>query len=44
LIQTISYSNKLIETDLKGEAAFSDNEQLLSEVSEIIAQLEEDIK
>lgn len=41
LLGMISYSNKLIELDLKGEAAFSNNEQLLSEVSEIIAQLEE---
>jgi hypothetical protein len=40
----ISYSDKLIELDLKGEAAFSNNNQLLSEVSEIIAKLEEYIK
>jgi CO dehydrogenase maturation factor len=44
LLGMISYSNKLIELDLKGEAAFSNNELLLSEVSEIIAQLEEYIK
>jgi CO dehydrogenase maturation factor len=44
LLGTISYSDKLIESDLKGEAAFSNNEQLLCEVSEIIAQLEEYIK
>jgi CO dehydrogenase nickel-insertion accessory protein CooC1 len=40
----ISYSERLIELDLKGEAVFSNNEQLLSEVSEIIAKLEEYIK
>jgi CO dehydrogenase maturation factor len=44
LLGMISYSERLIELDLKGEAAFSDNEQLLSEVREIIAQLEECIK
>ncbi len=44
LIQTISYSNKLIELELKGKAAFSNNEKLLSEVCEIVAKLEEYVK
>ncbi len=44
LLGMISYSDRLIELDLKGEAAFSNNEQLLSEVSEIITKLEEHIK
>lgn len=44
LLGMISYSDRLIELDLKGEAAFSDNNQLLSEVSEIIAKLEGYIK
>lgn len=44
LLGMISYSERLIELDLKGEAAFSNNNQLLSEVSEIIAKLEEYIK
>jgi CO dehydrogenase maturation factor len=44
LLGMISYSDRLIELDLKGEAVFSDNNQLLSEVSEIIAKLEEYVK
>ena len=44
LLGTISYNSTLIESDLKGEAAFYDNEQLLSEVKIIIAKLEEYIK
>ena len=44
LLGMISYSDRLIELDLKGEAAFSDNNKLLSEVSEIIAKLEEYVK
>ena len=44
LLGTISYNNRLIELDLQGEAAFSDNEQLVSEVTEIIAKLKECIK
>lgn len=41
LLGCISYNDKLIELDLEGKAAFSDNEQLLSEVSEIITKLKE---
>ena len=44
LLGFISYNDKLIELDLKGEAAFSNNEQLLSEVSKIITKLKEYIK
>lgn len=44
LLGMISYSDRLIELDLKGEAVFSDNNQLLSEVSEIIAKLEEYVR
>ncbi len=44
LLGTISYNDKLIELDLKGEAAFSNNEQLLSEVEEIITKLKECVK
>ena len=44
LLGFISYNDKLIELDLKGEAAFSNNEQLLSEVSEIITKLKEYVK
>jgi len=40
----ISYSDRLIELDLKGEAVFNDNNQLLSEVREIVAKLEEYVK
>jgi CO dehydrogenase maturation factor len=44
LLGTISYNSKLIESDLKGEAAFSNNEQLLSEVKEVITKLKECVK
>jgi len=44
LLGLISYNNKLIESDLKGEAAFSNNEQLLSEVKEVITKLKECVK
>lgn len=44
LLGTISYSDRLIESDLKGEAAFSNNEQLLSEVRKIITKLKELVK
>jgi CO dehydrogenase maturation factor len=44
LLGTISYCDKLIELDLKGEAAFSNNEQLLSEVRKIITKLKEFVK
>ncbi len=44
LLGFISYNDKLIELDLKGEAAFSNNEQLLSEVSEIITKLKGYVK
>jgi len=44
LLGTISYNKKLIDSDLQGKAAFSDNEQLLSEVGEIITRLKECIK
>ncbi|MEE9604599.1 MAG: carbon monoxide dehydrogenase accessory protein CooC [Candidatus Scalindua sp.] len=44
LLGFISYNDKLIELDLKGEAAFSNNEQLLSEVSKIITKLKEYVR
>ncbi len=44
LLGTISYNTKLIDSDLLGEAAYSDNKQLLSEVSVIMAKLKEYIK
>ncbi|MHC4267297.1 MAG: ATP-binding protein [Planctomycetota bacterium] len=44
LLGTISYNKKLIDSDLQGKAAYSDNEQLLSEVGEIITRLKECIK
>ncbi len=44
LLGTISYNKKLIDSDLQGKAAYSDNEQLLSEVGKIIARLKECIK
>ncbi len=44
LLGTISYNSKLIESDLKGEAAFSNNEQLLSEVKDVITKLKECVK
>ena len=44
LLGTISYNERLIDLDLQGKAAYSDNDQLLSEVSVIIAQLKERIK
>lgn len=44
LLGTISYNSRLIDSDLQGEAAFSDNEQLLSEVGEIITRLKELVK
>ncbi|GAX59745.1 CO dehydrogenase maturation factor [Candidatus Scalindua japonica] len=44
LLGTISYNEKLIDSDLQGKAAYSDNEQLLSEVSVIITKLKELIK
>lgn len=44
LLGLISYNNKLIESDLKGESAFKDNEQLLSEVKDVIIKLKECVK
>ncbi len=44
LLGMISYNEKLIDSDLQGKAAYSDNEQLLSEVKEIITKLKERIK
>jgi CO dehydrogenase maturation factor len=44
LLGLISYNNKLIESDLKGESAFKDNEQLLSEVKNVIIKLKECVK
>lgn len=44
LLGTISYNSKLIEADLSGKAVFSDNEQLLSEVKEIMVKLKECVK
>ncbi len=44
LLGTISYNSKLIESDLKGESAFSDNKQLLSEVKEVMFNLKERVK
>ncbi|MFQ5713202.1 MAG: AAA family ATPase [Candidatus Scalinduaceae bacterium] len=44
LLGTISYNSKLIESDLKGEAAFSNNEQLLSEVKDVMFKLKECVK
>jgi len=44
LLGTISYNKKLIDSDLQGKAAYNDNEQLLSEVSVIMAKLKECVK
>lgn len=44
LLGMISYNKNLIDADLQGRAAYSDNEQLLSEVRVIIAKLKECIK
>jgi CO dehydrogenase maturation factor len=44
LLGLISYNNKLIESDLKGESAFKDNEQLLSEVKDVMIKLKECVK
>ena len=44
LLGTISYNKTLIDSDLQGKAAYSDNERLLSEVSEIMAKLKECVK
>jgi len=44
LLGTISYNKKLIDADLQGKAAYSDNEQLLSEVNVILAKLKECVK
>ncbi len=44
LLGLISYNNKLIESDLKGDSAFKDNEQLLSEVKDVIIKLKECVK
>lgn len=44
LLGMISYNKNLIDSDLQGRAAYSDNEQLLSEVRVIIAKLKECIK
>ncbi len=41
LLGMISYNKRLIDSDLQGKAAYSDNELLLSEVTEIIAKLKE---
>jgi CO dehydrogenase maturation factor len=44
LLGTMSYNSKLIESDLKGVAAYIDNEQLLSEVKSIMTELKERVK
>jgi len=44
LLGTISYNSKLVESDLKGESAFYDNEQLLSEVKDVMFKLKECIQ
>lgn len=44
LLGIISYNDKLIESDLRGEAIFNNNEKLLSDVREIIQQLKVHIK
>ncbi len=41
LLGTISYNSKLIESDLNGEPAFNNNDQLLSEVKSIMSKLKE---
>ncbi|MCP5002854.1 MAG: AAA family ATPase [Planctomycetes bacterium] len=44
LLGYISYNHKLIESDIRGEAIFNDNEQLLSDVRGIIRQLKVIVK
>ena len=44
LLGIISYNKMLIDSDLQGKAAYNDNEQLLSEVSLIMAKLKECVK
>ena len=44
LLGTKSFYNISIDSDLQGKAAYSDNEQLLSEVRVIMAKLKERVK
>ncbi len=44
LLGVKSFYNISIDSDLQGKAAYSDNEQLLSEVRVIMAKLKECIK